>query len=149
MATSPDISVIGRRPEGWADKTMIIYSAPLQAGETVAANMLIARDALGRDETFREYCNRQIDGFGTTLPHFHRETEGPGRVHDLDAFQILFTWASAAGTLRQRVFFISAGSAVVVTFTATAAIDDYAAHEMIFDQGLADLVISPLRDQQH
>jgi hypothetical protein len=149
VATTPDIAVTGKRPEGWVDKTMVIYSAPPQPGQPIAANMLIARDALGAEETFRDYCNRQIDGFRATLPQFHRESEGPGRVEDRDAFQILFTWMSGAGTLRQRVFFISAGSGVVVTFTATAALDDYAAHEAAFDQGLADLVIEPARDRQH
>ena len=149
VATTPDIAVSGTRPEGWIDKTMVIYSAPPQPGQAIAANMLIARDALGAEETFREYCTRQIDGFRTTLPQFHRESEGPGRVEERDAFQILFTWMSGAGTLRQRVFFISAGSGVVVTFTATAALDDYAAHEAAFDQGLADLVIAPARDRQH
>lgn len=149
VATTPDIAVSGTRPEGWVDKSMIIYSAPAQPGQPVAPNMLIARDALGEQESFREYCTRQIDGFRATLPQFHRESEGPGRVEERDAFQILFTWLSGAGTLRQRVFFISAGSGVVVTFTATAALDDYAAYEATFEKGLADLVIAPARDRQH
>ena len=143
MASSPAVSVIGTKPDGWFDKTMIVYSAPLQPKQAMAANIVIARDALGSSETFREYCNRQIGGFQTTLPHFHRRDEGPGRVHDLDAFQIEFTWASGAGVLRQRVFFISAGEGVVVTYTATAADADYEQHEAIFQQGLAGLVISP------
>ena len=50
---------------------------------------------------------------------------------------------SGAGLLRQRVFFIAAPEGVVVTFTATAADDDYDAHDPVFRQGLADLVIAP------
>lgn len=141
MASQPDLPISAWRPEGWYDKTMIIYSAPAEPGRPVAPNMVIARDALGAGETFREYCNRQIDGFRATLPHFHREDEGPGRVHDRDAFQILLTWTSGAGVLRQRVFFISAGAGVVVTYTATAAAEDYHLHEPEFEQGLARLAI--------
>lgn len=140
---SASVTVTGAIPDGWFDKTMIVYSAPLQPGQTIAANIVIARDALGVSETFREYCNRQIDGFDTALPHFHRHQEGPGRVHDLDAFQIAFTWMSGAGLLRQRVFFISAGAGVVITYTATASDAEYDAHEAIFQQGLASLVIAP------
>jgi len=139
----PEISIAGQRPDGWFDKTMIVYAAPPQPGQTIAANIVIARDALGAEETFREYCNRQIDGFRSTLPQFHREDEGPGFVQDHDAFQVRFVWQSGAGILRQRVFFISAGSGVVVSYTATAAKGDYAAHEPIFERGLADLVIAP------
>ncbi len=141
MASHTDIAVTALRPSGWVDKTMIVYAAPADPAKTIAPNMVVARDALGASETFREYCNRQIDGFCATLPHFHREEEGPGQVHGHDAFQILFNWTSGAGTLRQRVFFISAGHGVVVTFTATAALDDFADQEGVFQQGLAGLTI--------
>lgn len=143
VASASAVTVSGAIPDGWFDKTMIVYSAPLQPGQAVAANIVIARDAMGASETFREYCNRQIDGFATALPHFHRLHEGPGRVHDLDAFQIMFTWMSGAGLLRQRVFFISAGAGVVVTYTATASDAEYDSHEPVFEQGLAGLIIAP------
>lgn len=141
MASQPDIAVSALRPAAWIDKTMIVYAAPADPAKAIAPNMVVARDALGATETFREYCNRQIDGFRATLPQFHREDEGPGQVHGLDAFQILFHWTSGAGPLRQRVFFISAGQGVVVTFTATAGFDDFADHEGVFQQGLAGLTI--------
>jgi hypothetical protein len=139
----PQVSVAGRRPDGWVDKTMIVYSAPPAPGQVIAPNIVIARDALGADETFRDYCNRQIEGFRATLPHFLREEEGAGRVREHDAFQIRFLWQSGAGMLRQRVFFIAADAGVVVTYTATAAADDYAAHEPVFERGLAELVVAP------
>lgn len=141
MATQPDINVTAHRPDGWVDKTMIVYSAPPEPGRALQANMVVSRDALLAGETFREYCNRQIAGFRSTLPAFEREGEGPGRVHDHDAFQILFTWTSGAGKLRQRVFFIAAGGGVAVTFAATAAADEFAEHERAFERGLAGLRI--------
>lgn len=127
---------------------MLVYTAPEQPGQPMAANIVVGRDALGRDETFREYCNRQVDAFRDTLPHFHREDEGAGRIHDRDGFQIRFTWASGAGPLRQRVFFISVGSGGVVSFAATAAADAFERHEAAFDAALASLVIEPVGQPQ-
>ena len=144
---APPVSVRAEPPPGWIDKSMIIYSAPPVEGRPVAPTIVVARDALGARETFREYCNRQIDGFRVSLPQFFRESEGPGRAHDLDAFQIQFLWTSGAGPLRQRVFFISAGSGVIVTYTSTAAADDYAAHEAVFEQGLSRVVIGAASGQ--
>jgi len=122
---------------------MIVYSAPDMPGRAMAPNIVVGRDAMAADETFREYCNRQVDAFRKSLPQFHREDEGPGRVQDLDAFHIRFTWGSGAGTLRQRVFFISAGSGVVVSFAATAAADDFDEHEAVFEEALTTLTIMP------
>ena len=143
MAIGPEPSVTLPRPADWHDKTMIVYSAPAGPASAMAANIVVSRDALAEGETFREYCNRQVEAFRANLPHFHREAEGPGRVHDRDAFTIVFTWGSAAGVLRQRVFFISAESGVVVSYAATAAEADFAAHEPVFQQSLAGLTISP------
>lgn len=72
MASQPDVPITAWRPDGWHDKIMIVYAAPAEPGRPVAPNIVVARDALGTDEAFREYCNRQIDGFRATLPHFHR-----------------------------------------------------------------------------
>lgn len=137
----PMVKLEADPPQGWHDKTMIVYSAPLEPGRAMAPNMVISRDALLEGETFREYCNRQIETFRSNLPQFTRESEGYGRSHDRDAFQIQFTWRSAAGLLRQRVFFISTETQVVVNYAVTAAADDFAAFEPQFERGLASLRI--------
>ena len=139
--SQPMVKLEADPPQGWHDKTMIVYSAPLEPGSSMAPNMVISRDALLEAESFREYCNRQIDIFRANLPSFNRESEGYGRSHERDAFQIQFTWRSAAGLLRQRVFFISTGTQVVVNYAVTAAADDFAAFEPAFERGLASLRI--------
>lgn len=144
MVEAP-VTVTGRMPPGWIDKSMVVHAAPLAPGQAIAPTIVIARDALGAAETFREYCNRQIDGFRATLPQFDRRGEGPGRVHALDAFRIDFSWMSGAGALRQEVFFIAAPHGVVVTYTATAAAAEFDEQAAIFRQGLADLVIQPVQ----
>lgn len=130
-------------PPDWLDKTMTVYSAPPLEGRAMAPNIVVSRDHLPAGETFREYCNRQIETFRTSLPGFERENEGFGQVHARDAFQVQLTWDSSAGLLRQRVFFIDAGGGVVVNYAASAAADDYAEHEPQFERGLASLRIGP------
>jgi hypothetical protein len=137
----PMVKLAADPPQGWHDKTMIVYSAPHEPGRAMAPNMVISRDALLEGESFREYCNRQIETFRSNLPQFNRESEGYGRSHERDAFQIQFTWRSAAGLLRQRVFFIATGTQVVVNYAVTAAADDFAAYEPAFERGLASLRI--------
>ncbi len=140
MPTQPPVAIAAQPPEGWVDKTMIVYAAA-ELGRAISPSIVIGRDVMGAAETFREFCNRQVETFRTTLPHFQREQEGEGRVHDLDAFRMTFTWNSAAGLLRQRVFFISAGAGVVVTFAASSGVEDFARHEQAFDQALSSLAI--------
>ncbi|MGI4732264.1 MAG: DcrB-related protein [Janthinobacterium lividum] len=128
-------------PAGWFDKTMIVYSAPPDPAHAIAPTIVVGRDALGADETFREYCNRQVDTFRASLPGYVREGEQPGQVHGFDAFQIRFTWRSAGGALRQQVFFVAAGGGMIVTYTGTAAAEDFAAFEVLFERSLATLRI--------
>ena len=129
-------------PPGWLDKSMTVYSAPPVANRAMAPNIVVSRDHLAAGETFREYCNRQFATFRSSLPGFEREAESFGRVGERDAFQVQMTWESAAGTLRQRVFFIDAAP-VIVNYAASAAADDWAAHEPLFMAGLASLRIDP------
>lgn len=141
--SAPIPTVSAERPGGWLDKTMTVYSAPPDPAREMAPNIVISRDHLAAGETFREYCNRQIEAFRGSLPQFVRESEGHGQVHARDAFQVQLTWTSAAGTLRQRVFFVDAGGGVIVNYAASAAAEDFAAHEPQFERGLATLRIEP------
>lgn len=140
-SAQPVPTISAELPGGWLDKTMTVYSAPPDPARAMAPNIVISRDHLPAGETFREYCNRQIEAFRTSLPGFARISEGHGQVHARDAFQVQLTWESAAGTLRQRVFFIDAGSGVIVNYAASAANEDFAEHEPQFERGLATLRI--------
>lgn len=126
---------------GWSDRTMIVHSAPPRAGSQAAANIVVARDALGAGESFPGYCARQDALFRRQLPGFTPEGERAGELHGHPAAQRLFTWTSGAGSLRQQVSFIDAGDGLVVTVTATAAVDEWDEHLASFNAALAGLVI--------
>lgn len=128
-------------PDGWTDKTMIIHSAPIETGQAMAANVVVARDALLTNESFVEFCDRQEHVFRDSLPAYDGDERQSGRIGDRIATRIAFTWKSGSGPLRQEVVFIDVGSGIVVTFTASAAADDFEAHREVFDRQLAALRI--------
>ena len=138
---TPPVTVTVAPPPGWFDKTMIVHSAPTAPGSPTAANIVVTRDAMGVDEDFAAYCARQDKALRASLPGFAPEGARTGVLHERPAMQMLFTWTSAAGPLRQQATFIDAGARVVVSFTATAAADDFDAHRDVFNTQLAALVI--------
>lgn len=142
----PPVTVSCEPPSGWIDKTMIVYAASPATGQVMAPTIVIGRDALVVGESFREFCNRQVDTFRAGLPEFHREYEEPGRFGGRDAFQIGFSWRSAAGALRQRVFFIAVENGVIVTYAGTASADEFDTYAPLFEENLAALRIEALRE---
>lgn len=143
---APPVTVSSEPPSGWIDKTMIVYAAPPVPGQATAPTIVVGRDATVAGESFREFCNRQVDTFRAGLPEFHREYEEPGRLGGRDAFQIGFSWRSAAGVLRQRVFFIAAENGVIVTYAGTASVDEFDTYAALFEEHLATLRIDPPRE---
>lgn len=138
----PVITVALDPPSGWVDKTMIIHSAPTEPGRAMAPNTVVGRDALGEGETFASFCDRQKTVFADGLPQYHLKGERQGLLHGLlPATQLLFAWTSGAGELTQQASFIDVGNGVVVTFTASAAAADFAAHQDLFNEQLAKLRI--------
>ena len=140
-ATPPEVTVALAPPAGWHDKTMIIHSAPPPADGGPAPNIVVARDALPMGETFADYCARQAKTFADNLPAYTAEDERTGVIDGRPAARFLFVWTSGAGPLRQQATFVDAGAGVVVSFTATAAADDFAAHQDMFNTQLAQLKI--------
>ncbi len=128
-------------PPGWLDKTMVVHSAPPDADRALAPNIVVARDALLADESFAAYADRQARVFRDSLPRYTGDEPQSGRLGERAAVRLAFTWTSAAAPLRQEVVFIDAGEGVVVTFTASAAADDFETHRDLFNRQLAALRI--------
>ena len=140
-AATPSVTATIVPPQGWFDRTMIVHTAPLTEGQAMAANIVVARDGLPAEETFAAYCARQAKVFASSLPAFVAGEQRSGILHERNAVQMNFSWASSAGELRQQVSFIDAGEGVVVTFTASAASTDFDAHRDVFNAQLAALKI--------
>lgn len=118
---------------------MTVYAKKGKSG--FDANIVIARDALMPNETFAEYSKRQSLNLSTSLPEFNLDREQAGIVGDYPAYEMLFTWTSAQGPLKQRTLFIHVGGIRVATYAATAAAKDYRSMEKEFDQAFSTLEI--------
>lgn len=127
------------KPEGWADRTMTIYAVRGPSG--FDANIVLARDAMQPKESFEAYAARQEATFRNSLPDFKLERSQEGMVKDYPAYELLFTWQSATGLLRQRAMFISVGRGRIATYASTAAAEDYEGMEEAFDDAFATLDI--------
>ena len=140
-AAPPEVRIALAPPPGWHDKTMIVHSAPPPGDGGLSPNIVVARDALPASETFADYCARQAKTFADNLPGYAAEDARAGAIDGRPAARYLFVWTSAAGPLRQQTNFIDAGAGVIVSYTATAAADDFAAHQDVFNAQLAALKI--------
>jgi len=137
----PDFDAFISRPVDWVDRTMTVYAHKSRSG--FEANVVLARDAMTPSESFEGYMARQHRTFVQSLPSFRLESEQTGTTLDYPSGELLFTWQSGQGLLRQRVVFVSIGRNRLVTFAATAAAEDYAGIADTFDDIFDTLTIEP------
>jgi hypothetical protein len=129
-------------PVGWFDKTMIVHAAPLGPGETMAANIVVSRDACAAGESFPAYCQRQRDTFTGSLPGCGLHGQQQGQIGGRAAERIELEWAATPGWLRQMVTFIDAGQGIVVSFAASAPSSSFEAYRALFEESLSRLQIT-------
>jgi hypothetical protein len=145
MSLNPPVVARIPIPVGWFDKTMTVYAAPIERGDPMAANIVVSRDALGLDEDFPGYAERQAKTFAASLPGcavLCREKGDFGKRH---AERLELQWNSAAGRIHQLVVFIAAGDGVVVSFAASASVKSFEKHRPQFDDTLSRLKITAAR----
>lgn len=142
LDSAPDFEVFISRPIDWVDRTMTVYAHTSRSG--FEANVVLARDAMTPSETLETYTARQRSTFKQSLPTFRLEREESRVILDYPASELLFTWQSGQGLLRQRTLFISIGRNRLVTFASTAAAEDYAGLVGTFEDILGTLTIGPV-----
>ncbi|QYE37142.1 DcrB-related protein (plasmid) [Polymorphobacter sp. PAMC 29334] len=121
---------------------MIVHTAPPNAGQAVVPSVVIAREVRSSDEDFAEFCARQIAIFETTLPNYTLEGQQSGRIGDNAARRVDVRWNATMGAMRQQLSFIDPGDTTVISFTASAAADEFDEHQAVFDAQLTALANS-------
>jgi len=145
MSVNPPIVAQIPIPDGWFDKTMTVYAAPLASGDPMAANIVVSRDALAPDENFAGYCNRQEKTFAGSLPGCAVVSRQKGDFGKMVAERLEIEWNSAAGRIRQLIVLIAAGDGVVVSFAASASVKSFEGRRPQFDDTLSRLKITAAR----
>jgi hypothetical protein len=145
MSSNPPIVARIPLPDGWFDKTMTVYTAPLSPNDPMAANVVVSRDALALDEDFTGYCERQAKTFSGSLPGCAILSREVGDFGKRVAERLELEWNSAAGRIHQLVVFIAAGDGVVVSYAASASVKSFEKHRAQFDDTLSRLKITAAR----
>jgi hypothetical protein len=120
-------------PDGWRDKSITAFAAPLEAGQTLASNAVMTRDVLPRDKTVAQYADGQLVELSKRLEGFdlRKRTEfvlnGQAPAVALD-----FTWRSDQGLLRQWEVFCPGPGAQVFSLVMTALDAEFARYEPQF-----------------
>lgn len=131
-------------PSGWSDRTIMAFSAPRIPGETLPPNVTLARDlrdAPGDDpaEALEDYTQRQLRALETALPGFRLERRGAAALGGAPGTELLFSWDSGQGRLRQWLTYLPLSDASILSFTGTALAGRFAECEPLFARTLASL----------
>ena len=122
-------------PEGWDDKTIVAFAAPVEPGK-FSPNVVMTKDKLKAGETLRSYADRQIMELARRLEGFDLMESGDRTLGGLPAMEYRFTWTSEHAELHQRSVMTASGSDVI-TFTGTSTHDEEAALDEAMDKLLA------------
>jgi len=140
--TKPHLKLDAAMPEGWTDRTVIMYTNPNKSpGTSLDSNIAISRDAMQKDETFGAFIERQMKVMGEEIPQFEVISKRKGKMIDKPAYDLSCNWMTPGGRVQQRVVFISIGKGQVATVAATTEDGDFHNHETVFNNILASLAI--------
>jgi hypothetical protein len=89
-------------PDGWVDKTMVVFAAP-GPDEPAAANMVVTNEILTADESVRSRADKLLMTAARQFNDFDLIATTPTTLGGLPALQMRFTWTSSFGRLEQTV----------------------------------------------
>jgi hypothetical protein len=124
-------------PRHWDDKTIVAYAAPPAPGQSVAANLVMARDALKDGETLARYADRQLAEMAKRLDGFELLGRDETSLGGAPAVSIRFESRGANGPLEQRLVVVEGRRRGVYCFTATTAKADADQNNPLFDRMLS------------
>ncbi|WP_168223062.1 DcrB-related protein [Oceanicola sp. D3] len=136
----PDFSV--DVPDGWVDRSVLVWSAH-GTPSAVPPNVAIARDEMRPDESFLDYCNRQMMSLSSALDGFRLIKQDETNLSGRFAMELVFTWKTAAGRMKQRQIFLPLDAPRIASFAGTASEADFDhADETHFQPMYASLAIT-------
>lgn len=136
--------------DDWTDRSMLVFAAPLSAGDPLPANVSIARDERlaptdPSNEPLEAYCKRQLQTLTGALPEFKLLRQGRLGDGRPEVRELVFSWRSGATPLTQWLVWTELPDGSVVNFTATAASARFAKHLPQFETALHSLRLDPTR----
>lgn len=141
-------------PPAWYDRSMLALAAPTVVGDSVPANITIARDARDgpqddRSEALSAYVSRQHRVLAQQLPGFNAMREGLLREGEFPVQELLMNWRNGAETLTQWLVWFDMRDGSMVCFTATARSAEFEQHRETFENMVRKLKIDPRQFPRH
>lgn len=126
-------------PEGWVDRSCIVFEAPTREGE-FRTSVSVQRPP----EQLEGFVQRRLARL-SRLPSFEFKARGSSRVGGLRAEQLLFEWEHPErGPVTQRLTLIVREDGSLVLVTDVSATSEREAMEPRFDAVLASFTARPL-----
>jgi hypothetical protein len=148
MPRYQDKDILFEAPKDWTDRTIVAFSAPLDAtkNKETAPNIVMTREPMRDEDTLRTHADRQLLELGRQLKDFDllesRETELAG----LPAIFLRYTWVSHLGELEQSLTMVERRlpeGRVAATFTTTVGKADAANARPVLNQILQNVRFEP------
>ena len=132
-------------PRHWDDKSIVAFAAPRQAGQAdqagqpIAANLVMTRDTLGERETLGDYADRQLTELTRRLDGFELHRREELSLGGAPAVSIRFGSRGSSGPLEQRLVVVEGRRRGVCCFTATTGKADAEQNDPLFDRILGSV----------
>ncbi len=108
-------------PDGWAERTMVSFSAPRVKGEPpTGTNFVMTHESLPEGDSLRSYADRQLIDMGRGLKEFDILDSRERLVGGRRAIFFLLTWSSSFGALEQAMVIVDGLDGKIVVFTSTS-----------------------------
>ena len=144
----PQFSIKAKKPATWTDRSMTVFANTQQEpSDTLEANVVITREAMAKTETFKAYIERQKKVMAEEMPQFDLLEGRNGKLNDKEAFDLICRWMSPGGRVKQRIVFMSVGQGEIITFAATAGVDNFDDNMKQFNAILTSVEIEELKDE--
>jgi hypothetical protein len=132
-------------PDGWQDRTITAFSAPLKPKQTVTPNIVLTRDSVSEKEPSSTYADKQLVELAKRLEQIDLLSRRDVIIGGFKAVELLFTWHSSNGTLKQQQVFVSTGKGAVLNFVTTALASDFDEVEPAFQAVLKSIRFEVVR----
>jgi len=144
----PQFAIKAKKPDMWTDRSMTVFAnASAEPTDELEANVVITRESMTKTENFKSYIKRQKKVMGEEIPQFDLLEGREGKLKGQAAFDLTCRWMSPAGRVKQRIVFLSVGQGEVITFAATAGVENFDDNMKEFNAILASVEIEELKDE--
>ena len=129
-------------PEGWEDRSVIVFTAPPKVGRAAAPNVVLTRDVLPPGQSLRTFATKELAKIAQNLKGFDLIETKERNIDNALAIEHRFSWQGQTGPVIQRLLYIER-EGTVHNITVSAARADMKDADPTFERIIASAMIAP------